>query len=91
MLKPFFFVLLATALWTAPGAGFAQSGDSSSFGTVGQGPVLPTISLTPRDRWWNFNQTPLWQAEAGSEWLRTHGKSLPFPFFGQMNAGSSWR
>jgi hypothetical protein len=81
MLKPFFFVLLATTLRTAPGAGFAQSGDSSSFGTVGPGPVLPTISLTPRDRWWNFNQTPLWQAEAGSEWLRTHGKSAPPSYF----------
>jgi hypothetical protein len=78
MLNAFFIILLAAALWMAPGAVFAQSGDSSSFGTIGLGPVVPTISLTPRDRWWNFTQTPLWQAEAGSEWLRTHGKT-PFP------------
>ena len=82
MLKAFFVILLVATLSTASGAVFAQSGDSSSFGTVGLGPVIPTISLTPRDRWWNFNQTPRWQAEAGSEWLRTHGKSVPFPFFG---------
>jgi len=82
MLKAFFIVLLVATLSTAPGAVLAQSRDSSSFGTVGLGPVISTISLTPRDRWWNFNQTPLWQAEAGSEWLRTHGKSFPFPFFG---------
>jgi hypothetical protein len=81
MLKAFFIVPLAAALSTAPGAVFAQSGDSSSFGTVGLGPVIPTISLTPKDRWWNFDHAAQWQAEAGSEWLRTHGKgSFPFPF-----------
>ena len=31
--RQLFFLLLVTALWTVPGAGFAQSGDSSSFGT----------------------------------------------------------
>jgi hypothetical protein len=87
--RQLFFLLLVTALWTVPGAGFAQSGDTSSFGTAALGPVVPTITLSPWDRWWNFDHTAQWQAEAGAEWLRTHAKSAPFPFF-DGGSGSRW-
>jgi hypothetical protein len=71
---------LAAAFALPSGAAFAEQGDSSSWGTVGWGPVIPTRELTPKDREWNFNNTPLYQAGDSAEWLRQHGKS-PFPFF----------
>ncbi len=80
MFKVLSAVGLAAALALPSGAAVAQQGDSSSWGTVGWGPVIPTQSLTPKERAWNFNNTPRYQAEAGSEWLRQHGKGL-FPFF----------
>ncbi len=80
MLKVLSAIGLAAALAFLSGAAVAQQGDSSSWGTVGWGPVIPTQSLTPKERAWNFNNTPLYQAEASSEWLRQHGKGL-FPFF----------
>ncbi len=51
-----------------------------SWGTVGWGPVIPTQSLTPRDREWNINNQALYRAQNSANWLRAHGKS-PFPFF----------
>ena len=71
---------LAAAFTLLSSAALAQQGTSSSWGTVGWGPVIPTQALTPKERAWNFNNTPLYQAEASSEWLRQHGKGL-FPFF----------
>jgi hypothetical protein len=71
---------LAAALALLSGAALAEQGDSSSWGTVGWGPVIPTQALTPRERAWNVNNTPLYQAENSAEWLRQHGKGL-FPFF----------
>ena len=68
------------ALALLPAAALAQQGTSSSFGTVGWGPVIPTQALTPKDRFWNFDHTPQYQAEDSAEWLRQHGKG-PFPFF----------
>jgi len=68
------------ALTLLSGAALAEQGDSSSWGSVGWGPVIPTQSLTPRDRSWNFDNTPLYQAENSADWLREHGKGL-FPFF----------
>jgi hypothetical protein len=59
---------------------FAQQGTSSSWGTVGWGPVIPTQSLTPKERDWNFDNQARYQAEQGSEWLRQHRTGL-FPFF----------
>jgi hypothetical protein len=80
MLKTIALIALGAALALPPAAARAEQGDSSSWGTVGWGPVIPTQSLTPKDREWNFNNTPLYQAEDSAEWLRVHGKS-PFPFF----------
>jgi hypothetical protein len=82
MLKATSFVGLAAALALMSSAAFAEQGDSSSWGTVGWGPVIPTQSLTPRDRQWNFDGSALYQAGDSAEWLRQHGKS-PFPFFGK--------
>jgi hypothetical protein len=80
MFKVAVFIGLAFAL--APVAALAQQGTSSSYGSVGWGPVIPTQALTPRDREWNHDNQARYQAEDGAEWLRQHGRSLfPFPFF----------
>jgi hypothetical protein len=74
-------VMSATAAFLLlSGAALAQQGDSSSWGTVGWGPVIPTQSLTPKERQWNFDNQAKNEAENGAEWLRQHGKG-PFPFF----------
>jgi hypothetical protein len=73
---------IAAALALMSGAALAEQGDSSSWGSYGWGPVIPTQSLTPRDRQYNFDNQALYQAGSGAEWLRQHGKG-PFPFFGK--------
>jgi hypothetical protein len=80
MFKTIALIGVSSTLALLPIAALAEQGDSSSWGTVGWGPVIPTQSLTPKDREWNFNNTPLYQAGDGAEWLREHGKGL-FPFF----------
>jgi hypothetical protein len=82
MFKATSFVGLATALALISSAALAEQGDSSSWGTVGWGPVIPTQSLTPRDRQWNFDSSAAYQAQDSAEWLRQHGKGV-FPFFNQ--------
>jgi hypothetical protein len=67
----------ALALLAAPS--LAQQGTSSSYGSVGWGPVIPTQSLTNRDRAWNHDNQAKYQAEDSAEWLRQHGRGL-FPF-----------
>jgi hypothetical protein len=74
------FIGLTAALALLSGAALAEQGDSSAWGTVGWGPVIPTQSLTDKERAWNFDNTPLYQAENSADWLRQHGKGL-FPFF----------
>ena len=82
MVKTIALIALGAALALAPAAALAQQGTSSSYGSVGWGPHIPTQSLTPFDRSWNrFNQSK-YQAQDGAEWLREHGKS-PFPFLAQ--------
>ena len=80
MIKAASFVGLAAALALVSGAALAEQGDSSSWGSYGWGPVIPTQALTPKERQWNFDNTPLYQAGDSAEWLRHHGKGL-FPFF----------
>ncbi len=80
MFKTISAIGLATGLALLSGAALAEQGDSSSWGTVGWGPVIPTQALTPRDREWNFNNQALYQAENSADWLRQHGRGL-FPFF----------
>ena len=67
----------ALALLAAPA--LAQQGTSSSYGSVGWGPVIPTQSLTNRDRAWNHDNQAKYQAEDSAEWLRQLGQGL-FPF-----------
>ena len=59
---------------------FAEQGNSSAWGTVGWGPVIPTQSLTPKQRQWNFDNQAKYEAESGAEWLRQHRSGL-LPFF----------
>jgi hypothetical protein len=80
MFKASAFIGAAAGLLLLSGAALAEQGDSSSYGTVGSGPVIPTQSLTPFDRAWNHANQSKYQAYDSAEWLRQHGKS-PFPFF----------
>ncbi|HEX9170257.1 MAG TPA: hypothetical protein VF886_15255 [Roseiarcus sp.] len=80
MFKAIVMIGLGAALALPSAAALAEQGNSSSWGTVGWGPVIPTQSLTPKERAWNFNNTPLYQAGDSAEYLRQHGKGL-FPFF----------
>jgi hypothetical protein len=75
-------ISFAAALSLLSGAAFAQQGASSSWGSVGWGPVIPTQALTPRDRQWNFDNQAKYQAQDGAEWLRQHGRGL-FPLSDQ--------
>jgi hypothetical protein len=82
MFKAASFIGFAAGLALLSGSALAEQGDSSSWGSYGWGPVIPTQSLTPRDRQYNFDNQALYQAGEGAEWLRQHGKA-PFPFFGK--------
>jgi hypothetical protein len=72
-------IALGAALALAPVAALAQQGTSSSYGSVGAGPHIPTQALTPFDRAWNHANQSKYQAYNSAEWLREHGKN-PFPF-----------
>jgi hypothetical protein len=80
MFKAAAFVALAAVLALSSSATLAQQGNSSSWGSVGWGPVIPTQSLTPRERQWNFDNQAKYEAQDSAEWLRVHGKG-PFSFF----------
>ena len=79
MLKTLSAFGLAAALALFSSAAVAQQGTSSSWGTVGWGPVIPTQSLTPRERAWNFDNQAKYQAQNSAEWLRQH-RAGPFSF-----------
>jgi hypothetical protein len=80
MFKATSFLGLVAGLALLSSAALAQQGDSSSWGSVGWGPVIPTQSLTPKERQWNFDNQAKYEAEDSAEWLRQHGKG-PFSFF----------
>ena len=80
MFKAIALIGVGSALALLPAAASAQQGTSSSYGTVGWGPVVPTISLTNKERDWNHDNQARYQSEESAEWLRQHGKGL-FPFF----------
>lgn len=73
-------IVLGAVLALAPGAALAQQGTSSSYGTVGWGPRIPTQALTPKDRDWNHDHEAQYRAEAGAEWLREHNQGGHFPW-----------
>ena len=80
MLKTVALISLGVALTLLPAPALAQQGTSSSYGSVGWGPHIPTQALTPFDRAWNHDNQSKYEAENSAEWLREHGKS-PFSFF----------
>jgi hypothetical protein len=80
MLKTLSAIGLTAALALLSSTAFAEQGNSSAWGTWGWGPVIPTQSLTPKERQYNFDNQARNEAEDGAEWLRQHGRG-PFPFF----------
>ena len=80
MFRTIALIVFGAALAVLPVAALAQQGTSSSYGSTGWGPHIPTQALTPFDRQWNHDNQSKYQAEDSAEWLREHGKS-PFPFF----------
>ena len=72
MLKPIALIGLGALIALPPGVALAQQGTSSSYGTEGRGPRIPTQALTPFDRSWNHAHESQYRAEDGAEWLRQH-------------------
>jgi hypothetical protein len=72
MLKTVVCCGLVVAAAASPTAAHAENGDSSSYGSSGTGPTIPTQSLTPFDRAWNENNEARDEAIYDSEWLRDH-------------------
>ena len=79
MVKIAVLAAIRAALALLPAPALAQQGTSSSYGSVGWGHVIPTQSLTPKDRAWNHDNQAKYQAEESAGWLRQHGQGL-FPF-----------
>jgi hypothetical protein len=73
MLKTIALIGLAAALVVTPVPAFAVNGDSSSYGTQGYGPTVPTQSLTLFQRSWNHANESKERARAGAAWIRKHG------------------
>jgi hypothetical protein len=73
MIKTVALIGLAAALALPSVPAFAVSGDSSSYGTEGSGPTVPTRSLTPFQRSWNHANESKERARAGAEQVRQHG------------------
>ena len=80
MLRTLALVGLAASLALSTNAAFAVSGTSSSYGTNGDGPTVPTQSLSNFDRHWNYYNQSKRSARDDAEWLREHGKHFPLPF-----------
>ena len=72
MLKTVACFSLAVAIAASPTAAHAVSGASSSWGSYGAGPTIPTQALSPFDRAWNQSHESQNEAIAGSQWLREH-------------------
>ena len=73
MLKTIALIGLAAALVVTSVPAFAVNGESSSYGTEGYGPTVPTQSLTPFQRSWNHANESKERARAGAAWVRRHG------------------
>src|SRR5271155_3066680 len=80
MFKASAFIGIAAALALSSSAALAAQGTSSSYGSVGAGPHIPTQSLTPFDRAWNHANQSKYEAYDSAKWLREQGKS-PFRLF----------
>jgi hypothetical protein len=80
MIKGLIAMAAAASIACLATLAMAQQGTSSSYGTVGWGPVVPTQSLTNKQRDWNHDNQARYQSEDAAEYLRVHGLS-PFAFF----------
>ena len=78
MLKTIALIGLAAALTLPSASAFAVSGDTSSYGSQGYGPSVPTQSLTPFQRSWNHANESKLRARAGAAWLRHHRGHGPY-------------
>jgi hypothetical protein len=78
MRKTITLIGLGAALALGSSVALAEQGTSSSWGTVGWGPVIPTIALTDKQRSWNHAHQAQYQAEDGAEWLRLHSQASPY-------------
>lgn len=76
MLKIIATAGLAAALVIPSAAAYAVNGTSSSYGSDGSGPTIPTRSLTPFDRSFNHFNESKERARAGAAWVRRHGGLL---------------
>jgi hypothetical protein len=76
MLKAVAVIGFAGAMLISPVVAFADSGTSSSYGTTGSGPKIPTRSLSTFDRSWNHANESKMRARQSAEWMRRHGKHL---------------
>jgi hypothetical protein len=72
VLKTIALFSLAAALVVPSVPAVAVSGNSSSYGTEGSGPTVPTRSLTPFQRSWNHSNESKDRARAGAEYVRQH-------------------
>jgi hypothetical protein len=72
MLKTIALIGFAAALALPSAPALAVSGNSSSYGTDGSGPTVPTQSLTPFQRSWNHANESKERASAGAAWVRQH-------------------
>jgi hypothetical protein len=72
MLKSMACFGLAVAIAASPTAAHAVSGTSSSWGSSGAGPTIPTQALSPFDRAWNQSHESQNEAIAGSQWPSEH-------------------
>jgi hypothetical protein len=72
MLKSMACFGLAVAIAALPTAAHAVSGTSSSWGSYGAGPTIPTQALSPFDRAWNQSHESQNEAIAGSQWPSEH-------------------
>jgi hypothetical protein len=75
MLKTIALAGIAAALVLPSASAFAVNGNSSSYGTQGYGPTVPTQSMTPFQRSWNHANESKMRARAGAERLRHYGGS----------------
>jgi len=72
MFKTIALIGLAATLTLPAVPAFAVNGNSSSYGTEGYGPTVPTRSLTPFQRSWNHANESKERARAGAAWMRRH-------------------
>jgi hypothetical protein len=79
MLKTIALIGLAAILALPSAPALAVNGASSSYGTEGYGPTVPTQSLTPFQRSWNHANESKERARAGAAWIRQHGGYGHYP------------